>query len=138
MVQDSHDEARARLAPLAARADVNEPGVCWEAARRLEQDATLLGKVLLAASRTGRTGTAVADAAEPEPTVEELGAALGLFEQMRTQLDRLETQVVMEARRRGMDWKHIAPHQGLGSSQAASQRYQRLMTRLEEIRQGVR
>lgn len=37
-----------------------------------------------------------------------------------------------------MDWRQIAGHQGLNSSQAASQRYQRLVTRLEEIRQGVR
>lgn len=69
---------------------------------------------------------------------DDVGAALGLFEDMREELDRLETQVVIEARRRGMDWRQIAAHQGLNSSQAASQRYQRLMTRLEEIRQGVR
>jgi hypothetical protein len=36
-----------------------------------------------------------------------------------------------------MDWRQIAQHQGLNSSQAASQRCQ-LMTRLEVIRQGVR
>jgi hypothetical protein len=44
----------------------------------------------------------------------------------------------IEARRLGMDWKTIADYQGLKSQQAASQRYQRLMTRLEEIRPGVR
>lgn len=71
-------------------------------------------------------------------TADDVAAALGLFEEMREQLDRLETQVVIEARRCGMDWRQIAQHQGLNSSQAASQRYQRLMTRLEEIRQGVR
>lgn len=43
--------------------------------------------------------------------------------------------MVIEARRRGMDWRQIAERQGLNSSQAASQR---LMTRLEVIRQGVR
>ncbi|MFE5709581.1 hypothetical protein ACFQ7J_01935 [Streptomyces sp. NPDC056501] len=57
---------------------------------------------------------------------------------MRTALDWLETQVVIEARRRGMEWRQIASHQGMKSSQAASRRYQRLVTRLEEIRQGIR
>jgi hypothetical protein len=57
---------------------------------------------------------------------------------MRHQLDQLESRVVIEARRRGMDWRQIAQHQGLNSQQAASQCYQRLMTRLEEICQGVR
>lgn len=75
---------------------------------------------------------------QPGVIPDDVGAALGLFEDMREELDRLETQVVIEARRRGMDWRQIAVHQGLNSSQAASQRYQRLMTRLEEIRQGVR
>jgi hypothetical protein len=45
---------------------------------------------------------------------------------MRLCLDKLETQVVIEARRRGMDWRQVAHHQGLNSSQAACQRYQRL------------
>ncbi|MDX3315421.1 MULTISPECIES: hypothetical protein [Streptomyces] len=71
-------------------------------------------------------------------SADEVAAGLSLFEVMRVALDRLETQVVIEARRRGMDWRQIAGHQGLNSSQAASQRYQRLVTRLEEIRQGVR
>ncbi|WP_030847915.1 hypothetical protein [Streptomyces sp. NRRL F-4474] len=69
---------------------------------------------------------------------EDVAAALGVFEGMRTALDRLEAHVVIEARRRGMEWREIAGHQGMKSSQAASQRYQRLVTRLEEIRQGIR
>ncbi|MFD3437059.1 hypothetical protein ACFWU3_06090 [Streptomyces sp. NPDC058685] len=89
---------------------------------------------LLATAAGGRDGVEHA----PEVLADDVGAALGLFEEMRVQLDRLETQVVIEARRLGMDWRLIAQHQGLNSSQAASQRYQRLMTRLEEIRQGIR
>ncbi len=69
---------------------------------------------------------------------DEVAAALSLFDQMRLALDQLEAQVVVEARRCGMDWKQISRHQGFNSSQAASQRYQRLTTRLEEIRQGIR
>jgi hypothetical protein len=101
------------------------------AAHRVEQDASLIGRMLAAA---GEGGDGQAAGVMPA----DVGAALGLFEDLREQLDRLETQVVIEARRCGMDWRQIAQHQGLNSSQAASQRYQRLMTRLEEIRQGVR
>ena len=133
MPRNPHQQARDRLAGLCCRLDVNDPQVHWDAARQLEQDAGLLGKVLLAAANHQHS-----DGQLPDVGTDELGAALTLFEEIRTQVDRLETQVVIEARRRGMDWKQIAPHQGLGSSQAASQRYQRLMTRLEEIRQGVR
>ncbi|MFG3105069.1 hypothetical protein ACGFZL_31755 [Streptomyces sp. NPDC048182] len=126
MSQDRR-QARERLSALAAA-----PADDTMAARRVEQDASLIGRLLAAAGEQGGDGQA------PGVTATDVGAALSLFEGVREQLDRLETQVVIEARRRGMDWRQIARHQGLNSSQAASQRYQRLMTRLEEIRQGVR
>lgn len=97
----------------------------------LQQDIAFLDGLLAGAA--GPDGTA-----RHRDTDEGVAAALGLFEGMRTALDRLEAQVVIEARRRGMDWREIAGHQGMKSSQAASQRYQRLVTRLEEIRQGIR
>ncbi|MGP4004847.1 hypothetical protein [Streptomyces sp. 8N706] len=128
MARDSREKARDRLSALA---DV--PAAGTTAARRLEQDAALLGRLLAAAAGDQDSGRQA-----PDVLPDDVGAALGLFEEMREQLHRLETQVVIEARRRGMDWRQIAQHQGLNSSQAASQRYQRLMTRLEEIRQGVR
>lgn len=128
MARDSRHEARERLSALT---DV--PTADAAAARRLERDASLLGRLLAAAASDQRGGRQA-----PDVRADDVGAALGLFEDMREQLDRLETQAVIEARRRGMDWRQIAQHQGLNSSQAASQRYQRLMTRLEEIRQGIR
>ncbi|MFE6814013.1 hypothetical protein [Streptomyces sp. NPDC057677] len=97
----------------------------------LQKDAVLLGRLLAGAEQSAGTG-------EPGVSDDDVAAALSLFEDMRTALDRLETQVVIEARRRGMEWRQIASHQGMKSSQAASQRYQRLVTRLEEIRQGIR
>ncbi|MEY9966590.1 hypothetical protein ABIA33_004655 [Streptacidiphilus sp. MAP12-16] len=133
MALDSHQQARGRLEGVAGRPDVNDPKAHWAPARQLELDAALLGKVLLASANHQQSEGRI-----PDVTTDDLAAALELFEQIRNQVDQLETQVVIEARRRGMDWRQIAPHQGLGSSQAASQRYQRLMTRLEEIRQGVR
>ncbi|WP_405933725.1 hypothetical protein [Streptomyces sp. NBC_00827] len=128
MARDAQDEARRRLSALAGDSDAQ-----WAPARRLEQDAALLGRLLMAAAGYQQSGGQGADV-----TPDDIGAALSLFEDMRYQLDRLETQVVIEARRRSMDWRQIAQRQDLNSSQAASQRYQRLMTRLEEIRQGVR
>ena len=128
MARDAQDEARRRLSGLA-----EDPAAHWAPARRLEQDAALLGRLLTAAASHQQSGGQAADVAP-----EDVGAALSLFEDMRRQLDRLETQVIIEARRRDMDWRQLAQYQGLNSSQAASQRYQRLMTRLEEIRQGVR
>ncbi|MEU6032987.1 hypothetical protein ABZ825_39375 [Streptomyces tauricus] len=126
MTRDVRDQARRRLAALP-----NDATASWAPARCLEQDAALVGRLLTAAA--GQQGGGAVDI-----TVDDVGAALHLFEDMRHQLDRLESQVVIEARRRSMDWRQIAERQGLNSSQAASQRYQRLMTRLEEIRQGVR
>lgn len=127
MPRDSRQQARDRLSALAPA--VGDPTT---AARRVEQDASLVGRLLAAAGEQNDHGR------EPGVVPDDVGAALGLFEDMREELDRLETQVVMEARRRAVDWRQIAAYQGLNSSQAASQRYQRLMTRLEEIRQGVR
>lgn len=128
MARDAQDKARRRLSALA-----EDPAAHWAPARCLEQDAVLLGRLLTAAAEHQQSC-----GQQPDVGPDDVGAALGLFEDMRLSLDRLETQVVIEARRRGMDWRQIAQHRGLNSSQAASQRYQRLMTRLEEIRQGVR
>ncbi|MFE0457304.1 hypothetical protein ACFW2D_39680 [Streptomyces sp. NPDC058914] len=128
MARDVRDSARGRLS-----APTEDPAAPWAAAHRLQEDAALLGRVLTAAA-----GHRQGDGQQPDPAADDVAAALGLFEDMRVSLDRLEAQVVIEARRRGMDWRRIARHQGLNSSQAASQRYQRLITRLEEIRLGVR
>jgi hypothetical protein len=124
----SRNDTRLRL-PASADGATDEGAP----AGRLARDAALVGDLVTAAADHQRSGGVA-----PDVAVEDVGAVLGLFEGMRTELDMLETQVVIEARRRGMDWKQIAACQGLRSSQAASQRYQRLVTRLEEIRQGVR
>ncbi|MET8670073.1 hypothetical protein ABZV87_37770 [Streptomyces tendae] len=128
MADEAHGPARAQLSAIA-----EDPAALWAPAHRLEQDAALLGRLLAAAAGQRQDG-----GQRPDVSADEVAAGLSLFEEMRVALDRLETQVVIEARRRGMDWRQIAGHQGLNSSQAASQRYQRLVTRLEEIRQGVR
>ncbi|MFF2812234.1 hypothetical protein ACFVT2_34680 [Streptomyces sp. NPDC058000] len=127
MAEGPLDAARRRLAALA-----DDSTAECAPARRLEQDAALLGRLLATVAGQRQNGDGQGDMAD------EVAAALNLFDQMRVALDQLETQVVVEARRCGMDWKQISRHQGFNSSQAASQRYQRLTTRLEEIRQGIR
>ncbi|WP_043262644.1 hypothetical protein [Streptomyces sp. CT34] len=126
MSADSREAARRRLAALSDDPAAESP------ACDLEQDAALLGRLLAAAADRRQN-----DGKQGDMT-DEVAAALSLFDQMRLALDQLEAQVVVEARRCGMDWKQISRHQGFNSSQAASQRYQRLTTRLEEIRQGIR
>ncbi|WP_129311355.1 hypothetical protein [Streptomyces sp. L2] len=127
MAHDAQEAARRRLAAITEDAPADSVPA------RLARDAALLGRLLTA---TGHHRGEADDVSHV--TLDDIGAALSLFDGLRHQLDRLESQVVMEARRRGMDWRQIAGHQGLNSSQAASQRHQRLTTRLEEIRQGVR
>ncbi|MFA3877733.1 hypothetical protein ABS735_29345 [Streptomyces sp. MMCC 100] len=131
MAAEARGTARARLSAVA-----EDSAAGWAPAHDLEHDAVLLGSLLAAAAGHRRSDVQHPD--DPGVSVDDVAAGLSLFEDMRVTLDRLETQVVIEARRRGMDWRQIARHQGLNSSQAASQRYQRLVTRLEEIRQGVR
>ncbi|MEU5150173.1 hypothetical protein AB0G42_23720 [Streptomyces yangpuensis] len=126
MPDDTETTARRRPSAPADRCPAD-----GALAAGLQQDVAFLDTLLAGAAGGDGTGQhGVPD--------EGLAAALGLFEGMRTALDRLEAQVVIEARRRGMEWREIAGHQGMRSSQAASQRYQRLVTRLEEIRQGIR
>ncbi|MFG3229936.1 hypothetical protein ACGF07_34825 [Kitasatospora sp. NPDC048194] len=122
--------AHERLAGLKARPDLREEQPIWAPAKRLWESAQVLSKLMDASTRPNGENDGVGD--------DELAAALAVFEELRFQLDHLECQVIIEARRRGLDWRQIADEQGLKTPQAASQRYQRLMTRLEEIRQGVR
>ncbi|MFC9816325.1 hypothetical protein ACFVJM_30180 [Streptomyces virginiae] len=128
-------ETTARRAPAGRPSADDAPASLPPAARAftegLQQDVAFLDGLLAGTTRSGEAG-------RHKVSDEDVAAALGLFEDMRTALDRLEAQVVIEARRRGMEWREIAGHQGMKSSQAASQRYQRLVTRLEEIRQGIR
>lgn len=136
MSHDVHDQARQRLSRLAA-----DPAGEESPAGRLRRDAALVGRLLAAAVPDDAVAAVPDQGGAPagtEADAADVGAGLSLLEEMRVALDQLEAQVVMEARRRGLDWRQIARHRGLNSSQAASQRYQRLVTRLEEMRQGVR
>ncbi len=77
---------------------------------------------------------ALAGGAELEPGEEpvdqaDLMAALTLIPHVRAEVDALEAGLLQTARGRGMTWQAIAFGLGLGSAQAARQRYERLAVR---------
>ncbi|WP_084817366.1 DNA-binding protein [Gordonia sp. HS-NH1] len=59
-------------------------------------------------------------------------AALTLMPKLRLEIDELETMLLLAARRSGITWQHIAYGLGLGSAQAARQRYDRLVQRTSD------
>ena len=73
----------------------------------------------------GQSGTVTADDVE---------AALTLLAAARTEVEQLETATVFLARAEGMSWSRIARASGLGSAQAALQRFDRLAARTESRR----
>ncbi|MEV4466631.1 DNA-binding protein [Micromonospora echinofusca] len=75
-----------------------------------------------------------AGGAEVEPGEEpvddaDLVAALTLVPHLRAEVDTMEAGLLTLARSRGLTWQQIAYGLGLGSAQAAKQRYERLSAR---------
>ena len=66
-----------------------------------------------------------------EASADEVLAALTLLPAMRAEAEQLETAVVFTARSKGLSWGRIARAMGLGSAQAAVQRFERLNGRAE-------
>ncbi|TWV20185.1 MULTISPECIES: DNA-binding protein [Streptomyces albidoflavus group] len=75
------------------------------------------------------SGTALPEGDEPEVDQADVTAALTLVPSARADLDELETGLIRMARGRGMTWQEIAFGLGLGTPQAARQRYERLAGR---------
>lgn len=75
------------------------------------------------------SGAALPEDGEPEVDRADITAALSLLPRARAELDELETGLLQMARGRGMTWPEIAFGLGLGSPQAARQRYERLAER---------
>jgi hypothetical protein len=69
----------------------------------------------------GQTGAA---------TEEEVEAALALLPAARAEVEQLEAALLFIARAEGMSWGRISRGMGLGSAQAAVQRYGRLADRV--------
>ncbi|MEH1100774.1 DNA-binding protein [Micromonospora sp. CPCC 205561] len=77
-----------------------------------------------------------AGGAETEPAEEpvdeaDLVAALTLMPHLRAEIDAMEAGLLTLARGRGLTWQQIAYGLGLGSAQAAKQRFERLCARTE-------
>ncbi|MGK5676482.1 DNA-binding protein [Micromonospora sp. URMC 106] len=75
-----------------------------------------------------------AGGAETEPGEEpvddaDLVAALTLVPHLRAEVDAMEAGLLTLARGRGLTWQQIAYGLGLGSAQAAKQRFERLCAR---------
>jgi hypothetical protein len=68
------------------------------------------------------------DGEDPVDTAD-LTAALSLVPSARAELDQLEASLLLIARGQGMTWQELAFGLGLGSAQAARQRYERLALR---------
>ena len=58
-------------------------------------------------------------------------AALTLLPAMRAEGEQLETALVFTARAAGLSWGRLARAMGLGSAQAALQRFERLSSRTD-------
>ena len=74
-------------------------------------------------------GSAVAEDGEEAVDAADLTAALTLVPSARAELDQLEASLLKIARGQGMTWQELAFGLGLGSAQAAKQRYERLVLR---------
>ncbi|ROO58517.1 hypothetical protein EDC02_0279 [Micromonospora sp. Llam0] len=75
------------------------------------------------------SGGAKADPDEPDLDRSDLIAALTLVAPVRADLDAVELGLLEAARSRGLTWQAIAFGLGLGTAQAARQRYDRLTGR---------
>lgn len=113
--QPGVDSARERLRTAATHALPRSP---WQHPAEAPEASTLL-----------RFALQRANADIGHASREELIAALSLIDTARSDLDALETALLLTARAEGLTWAQIAPALGLRSPQAAQQRYQRVSQR---------
>jgi hypothetical protein len=74
-------------------------------------------------------GSAVTEDGEEDIDAADLTAALTLMPMVRAEVDQMEASLLLIARGQGMTWQELAFGLGLGSPQAARQRYERLNLR---------
>ncbi|MBZ4318344.1 DNA-binding protein [Streptomyces huiliensis] len=123
------DQARARRVH-AALFRIAERHADTDARRRRQVHPTMIGPheaVRLVSFLL--SGAALPEDGEPEVDRADITAALSLVPLMRGEMDELEAGLLRMARGRGMTWPDIAFGLGLGTPQAARQRYERLADR---------
>lgn len=74
-------------------------------------------------------GSAVVEDGEDSVDAADLAAALTLMPKVRAEVDQFEASLLIIARAQGTTWQELAFWLGLGSAQAARQRYERLVLR---------
>jgi hypothetical protein len=67
---------------------------------------------------------------------EDLVAALTLLPAARAEVDQLEAALLLTARAHGLSWSQVSRAMGLGSAQAAQQRFDRVTGRVEHRGSG--
>jgi hypothetical protein len=77
---------------------------------------------------------AVWRAAVNDPDQEDMLAALTLLPAARAEVDQAEAALLFAARARGLSWPRISRGLGLGSAQAAQQRFDRVTGRVDNRR----
>lgn len=70
-----------------------------------------------------------------EVTGEDVQAALALLPAARAEVDQLEAALLFTARSQGLSWGRISRAMGLGSAQAALQRFDRITSRIDSPRE---
>ncbi|GHE05181.1 DNA-binding protein [Streptomyces alanosinicus] len=123
------EQARAQRV-YASLLRIAERHAATDAQRRRQTNPSLLGPheaVRLVSFLL--SGAALAEDGEPEVDRADITAALSLVPLVRAELDELEAGLLQMARGRGMTWPDIAFGLGLGTPQAARQRYERLADR---------
>ncbi len=98
------------------------PRLPWLAAGQPHDAVTLVREALWRAN-TDRESVDIPD---------DLLAAITLLAAARSEVDQLEAGLLFAARAEGVTWAQIATALGLRTAQAAQQRHDRVLTRLEE------
>ncbi|WP_030913914.1 hypothetical protein [Streptosporangium amethystogenes] len=127
------DPSRARAhREYASLSRITERHATDDAQRRRQVHSTVLGAheaVRLVSFLL--SGAAHREEGEPEVDRADITAALTLLPRARAELDELEAALLLMARGRDLTWQEIAFGLGLGTPQAAKQRYERLAGRTE-------
>ncbi|GAA3549440.1 hypothetical protein GCM10022419_032240 [Nonomuraea rosea] len=125
------DPAQARAQRVhASLFRIAERHAATDAQRRRQAHASMIGpQEALRLVSYLLSGAALLDEGEPEVDHADITAALSLVPQARGEMDELEAGLLQMARGRGMTWQSIAFGLGLGTPQAAKQRYERLLDR---------
>lgn len=123
------DQARAQRVPAALFRIAERHAATDEQRRRQTHPVVLAPHEAVRLVTFLLSGAALLDDGEPEVDPADITAALSLVPLVRAELDELEASLLKMARGRGMTWPEIAFGLGLGTPQAARQRYERLADR---------